>query len=134
MAFRGFQNRFPTMQDQKEKKNLIIYVTQMLRNPTAFTTHKFNSIKHLPAPSKDSCQEGRKGALRYTNRLLPWPSSWVQVPVLCPTPRPPPQRSWPPHTVSPATHVASSTLDAPGEDQSKPPGAPAGREPYTAEP
>lgn len=61
MAFHGFQNHFPTMSGQKKKKkDLIIYVTQMLRNPTAFTTHKFNSIKHLLALSNSSCQEGRK--------------------------------------------------------------------------
>lgn len=65
-----------------KNKIQIIYVTQMLRNPTAFTTHKFNSIKHLLAPSNNSCQEGSKELCDTLIGSFPYHPSWVWVSVL----------------------------------------------------
>lgn len=110
MAFHGFQNHFPTMSGQK--KNLIIYVTQMLRNPTAFTTHKFNSIRHLLALSNNSCQEGRKelcdtllGPFPCDPSFTPSPASYREILRL--------------HTpIAVATHSANSSPDGESGKQS----------------
>lgn len=70
----------------KKKKNLIIYVTQMLRNPTAFATHKFNSIRHLLALGKTPAKkEGRSFVIHYQ---APSPAIQTSHP-----PQPPTERS-----------------------------------------
>lgn len=104
-----------------EKKIPIIYVTQMLRNPTAFTTHKFNGIKHLLAPSNNSCQEGGKELCGVLIGSFPCHPSWVQVPTLQLLTLPSlQQRSFRLHTPrAAATHSANSPLDVGRRNQSR---------------
>lgn len=114
MAFHGFQNHFPTMSSQKHKKDLIIYVTQMLRNPTAFTTHKFNSIKHLLAPSNDPCQEGRRELCDTLMGSFLYHPSRAKVSIL----KPPMERPPGFHTPGTAsTYSARSAMEAESSNQ-----------------